>query len=103
MKGFLTCLAALAWIGVVIYQMSPRRQLPLGCGIHGPEADCICFFKTQASTIELRLAADIAHRGGMGPCPIHGPDCYRALAAKRTGLSMTDEDVGRRAVPNGSH
>ena len=95
MKALMTCLAAVVWIGLVIYQMSPRPQLSRGCDIHGPEADCLCFFKTQADTIELREAADRAHRGGWIACPVHGPDCYRRREARRTGRSQTDEDLAR--------
>lgn len=108
MKDFLSCLAAMGWIAVIIYQMSQRRQLPRGCDIHGPGAGCLCLFKTQ-DYIELREAADRAHRGGWVHCPIHGPDCYRRREARRTGRSQTDEDLARdedlrrKAAINGSH
>ncbi len=123
MKGFLSCLAALAWIGVVIYQMQPRRQQLQGSrntwlGYRNADGEYELNHETVVRgdyprahdehgaggfTQQAIDQADRAHTGGHVHCPIHGSACGRAKEVRETGMSQTDQDVARRAVINGAH
>lgn len=119
MKGFLTSLAAVTWIGLVIWQMDrstrklqyiAREQINRQLRVEAAAAAHDEHGANGFSQDDIDQANQ-AHTTGRIWCPIHGTTCDRARIAKQTGLSQTYDAVARRArgaveyerLLNGSH
>ncbi len=127
MKDLVTCVLAMTWVWGLIWllgrrkhpyerpdnidrefrEMVAKRLRPCLARLHhATVGGCNCQVYTHAHdehgassySPDIIDQTNRAHTTGQVRCPIHGSACGRAARARETGLSQTDDDVGRRAA-----